>query len=195
VGLCSGGAVVRRWLGLRLRDGRRKRGSGSFCRAAGCLGVRVWRGGSPWISAGDRGGALCVRGRCGRREKKLAGGAHGSAAGRTASGLSGRRGRRAGALTCGPRRLARARRGAGSGPLRERVLGCARRCGSGCGEVDRAEGEAGPVQGKGEGRGGRARLGRGKGNGPRVKDGLGCFGFGSSFHFYFYSISKQSKTI
>ena len=40
-------------------------------------------------------------------------------------------------FTGGPRRLARARRGAGSGPLRERVLGRARRCGSGCGEVGR----------------------------------------------------------
>ena len=29
-----------------------------ICRAAGCLGVRVWRGGSPGISAGDHGGAV-----------------------------------------------------------------------------------------------------------------------------------------
>ena len=36
---------------------------------AGDFGVRVWRGGSPWISAGDRGGALRARGRCGRRRK------------------------------------------------------------------------------------------------------------------------------
>ena len=36
-----------------------KAGQGApICRAAGCLGVRVWRGGSPGISAGDHGGAV-----------------------------------------------------------------------------------------------------------------------------------------
>jgi len=49
--------------------GRGREARAPFCRAAGCLGVRVWRGGSPWISAGDRGGALRARGRCGRRRK------------------------------------------------------------------------------------------------------------------------------
>ena len=135
MGLCSGGAVVRRWLGLRLRDGRRKRGSGSFCRAAGCLGVRVWRGGSPWISAGDRGGALRARGRCGRRRKAT--------------------------LTSGPgvsvaERAAWAARGdARSGPGRVRAgggaLGWLRRCA--LGRTERSRG------GLGQRRRGRAGLG------------------------------------
>ena len=38
------------------------------------LGVRVWHGGSPGISAGDRGGVLRARGGCGRREKGPTGG-------------------------------------------------------------------------------------------------------------------------
>jgi hypothetical protein len=45
-----------------------------FKKEAEDLGVRVWRGGSPGISAGDRGGALRARGGCGWREKGPTGG-------------------------------------------------------------------------------------------------------------------------
>jgi len=101
----------------RRRRGSARRGKARWAELGFC-GRRVrWMGagGSVAVFIGRR-SALGVRARAGNhgeipgRELRCAGktelpcGAHGSAAGHTASGLSGRRGRRAGVLTCGPRR-------------------------------------------------------------------------------------------
>jgi len=113
----------------------------------------------------------------GAGETKLAGGAHGSAAGRTASGLSGRRGRRAGALTCGPRRQRRRARAGRreAGP-----------CGKGAGQ-----------RSEGLGRGGKRVAGRGgkKGSWADGVLGPGWVLAGFPFLILFYSISKANTQI